>query len=144
MHPRTSTVLRGPGGPEEVTLLPHAPTVWASVLCASAQNPTNKRPGLPSAGPEPAYSEQQRKSFASGNAWVGCEDTSLLDVEGTEMVLIGAREQQQGGSGGGAPCLHVGCGGGYGSLETSCAGDSACGASAVHHVHYCGTRRDGC
>lgn len=80
------------------------------------QNPTNKRPGVPSAGPEPAYSEQQRKSFASGNAWVGCEDTSLLDVEGTELLLIGAREQQQGGFGDGrdtAACLHVGRLGGY-------------------------------
>ncbi|WIA33114.1 hypothetical protein OEZ86_006267 [Tetradesmus obliquus] len=57
----------------------------------SAKNPDNKgRRGVPSAGPEPAYTEQQRQQF-QGRAWIGVEDASLLDVAGTELLLVGAK-----------------------------------------------------
>ncbi|KAG2493391.1 hypothetical protein HYH03_008520 [Edaphochlamys debaryana] len=65
------------------------------VICI--KNPNNKRPGAPSAGPEPAYTPAQRSAFAGGTAWVGAEEVSLLDVQGTELLLIGAREEALGG-----------------------------------------------
>ena len=45
---------------------------------------------MPSAGPEPTYTEQQRQQF-QGRAWIGMEDASLLDVAGTELLLVGAK-----------------------------------------------------
>lgn len=56
------------------------------------KNPSQKGryPGLPAAGPPPAYSEEQRKQFGS-YAWIAAEDPSLLDVAGAELLLIGAK-----------------------------------------------------
>eukprot|EP00878_Enallax_costatus_P035834 GHUV01040068.1.p1 GENE.GHUV01040068.1~~GHUV01040068.1.p1 ORF type:complete len:332 (+),score=140.87 GHUV01040068.1:156-1151(+) len=54
----------------------------------SAKNPEKQgQPGVPSAGPAPDYSPQQREKFGS-RAWIGVEDTSLLDVAGTELLSI--------------------------------------------------------
>lgn len=74
------------------------------------QNPDNKRPGLPCAGPEPQYDERQRAEFGgkgkrggggaggsgSGYSWIGTDDPTLLDVVGTELLLVGARQQAPG------------------------------------------------
>ncbi|KAF6264631.1 hypothetical protein COO60DRAFT_1457519 [Scenedesmus sp. NREL 46B-D3] len=38
-----------------------------------------------------SLSEQQREQF-QGRAWVGVEDRSLLDVAGTELLLVGAKD----------------------------------------------------
>lgn len=65
--------------------------------CPWQQNPENKPPGVPSAGPEPDYSPEQRQEF-KGYSWIQCEDPTLLDVPGTELLLIGAREEPKGGS----------------------------------------------
>jgi hypothetical protein len=64
----------------------------ACCCCCSAKNPDNKgRGGVPSAGPEPEYTKQQRQQF-QGRSWVGLEDRSLLDVAGTELLLVGAKD----------------------------------------------------
>lgn len=46
---------------------------------------------MPSAGPEPDYSDDQREEFGN-RAWIGVEDGSLLDVAGTELLLVGAKD----------------------------------------------------
>jgi hypothetical protein len=57
------------------------------------QNPANKGtgPNVPSAGPDPAYSDAQQQEF-EGRAWIGLEDRGLLDVAGTELLLVGAKD----------------------------------------------------
>lgn len=66
------------------------------IFACSAKNPENKgRPGVPSAGPEPEYSEQQQEKF-QGRAWIGVDDRSLLDVAGTELLLVGAKDDPVG------------------------------------------------
>ena len=54
---------------------------------------------MPSAGPEPEYSDEQKEEF-QGRAWIGVEYRSLLDVAGTELLLVGAKEKpiETGGS----------------------------------------------
>lgn len=59
----------------------------------SAKNPDKQgQPGAPSAGPPPEYSPEQREQF-QGRSWIGVEDTSLLDVAGTELLLVGAEAE---------------------------------------------------
>jgi len=59
------------------------------------QNPEHKgqpsRGNVPSAGPFPAYTEEQKQQFA-GRSWISVTDTTLLDVAGTELLLVGARD----------------------------------------------------
>lgn len=56
------------------------------------QNPDRGHgPNVPNAGPEADYSDEQREEFG-GRAWIGVEDRSLLDVAGTELLLVGAKE----------------------------------------------------
>eukprot|EP00879_Flechtneria_rotunda_P002686 GHRR01002892.1.p1 GENE.GHRR01002892.1~~GHRR01002892.1.p1 ORF type:complete len:474 (+),score=214.49 GHRR01002892.1:199-1620(+) len=65
-------------------------------LVISAKNPSQKgRPGIPSAGPEPQYTDEQKEQFGS-RSWIGVEDKSLLDVAGTELLLIGAKDDPVG------------------------------------------------
>jgi hypothetical protein len=66
------------------------------------QNPANKGqgpPNVPSAGPDPDYSDDQREEFGD-RAWIAVEDRSLLDVAGTELLLVGAKDKpiETGGS----------------------------------------------
>lgn len=58
----------------------------------SIKNPENKPPGVPSLGPEPEYIEPQRKKL-KGYSWIDVSDPSMLDVVGTEVLLVGAREE---------------------------------------------------
>jgi hypothetical protein len=60
------------------------------------QNPSKKRAGAPSAGPEPEYTEPQRKRFKS-YSWIDADEPSLLGVEGTEVLLVGAKDDYTGG-----------------------------------------------
>jgi hypothetical protein len=57
------------------------------------QNPANKGtgPNVPSAGPDPDYSDEQQQEFG-GRVWIGLEDRGLLDVAGTELLLVGAKD----------------------------------------------------
>lgn len=66
----------------------------AATLCCRRQNPDNKGqgPNVPSAGPDPDYSDDQREEFG-GRAWIAVEDRSLLDVAGTELLLVGAKDK---------------------------------------------------
>ncbi|GIL44474.1 hypothetical protein Vafri_1922, partial [Volvox africanus] len=62
------------------------------VLCI--KNPGFRDPGRPTVRRDPQYSPSQHGMFISrGTRWVATEDVSLLDVPGTELLLIGAREQ---------------------------------------------------
>lgn len=66
----------------------------ATRFCCS-KNPANKGqgpPNVPSAGPDPDYSDDQREEFG-GRAWIAVEDRSLLDVAGTELLLVGAKDK---------------------------------------------------
>lgn len=54
------------------------------------QNPDPHPAGAPAAGPDAEYDEEQQKEF-SGRSWIGVEDRSLLDVAGTELLLVGAK-----------------------------------------------------
>lgn len=58
------------------------------------QNPDKQGQGanVPSAGPDPEYSHEQREEFGD-RAWIGVEDRSLLDVAGTELLLVGAKDR---------------------------------------------------
>lgn len=47
---------------------------------------------MPSAGPDPEYTQEQREEF-NGRSWIGVEDRSLLDVAGTELLLVGAKDK---------------------------------------------------
>lgn len=83
------------------------------------QNPANRPPGRPTTGRQPQYTAEQAAEFGgtaaegagagsgsgvgsgrtagpsvagtSGYSWIGAEDVSLLDVEGTELLLVGAK-----------------------------------------------------
>eukprot|EP00775_Hariotina_reticulata_P011346 gene11346-11495_t len=62
----------------------------------SAKNPDHKGQSsrgnnIPSAGPVPAYTEDQKQQFA-GRSWISVTDTTLLDVAGTELLLVGAQD----------------------------------------------------
>lgn len=74
--------------------------------CQHAQNPSNQPPGVPHAGPEPDYSEPQAKRFKSA-AWIGVEDPTMLDVEGTELLLVAARDDPVGAWGRGVGAWKV-------------------------------------
>lgn len=54
---------------------------------------------MPSAGPDPDYTAEQREEFG-GRSWIGLDDRGLLDVAGTELLLVGARDEpiETGGS----------------------------------------------
>jgi hypothetical protein len=67
---------------------------WLVVPRLLPQNPDRKGqgPNVPSAGPEPEYSDEQREEFGD-RAWIGVEDRSLLDVAGTELLLVGAKDK---------------------------------------------------
>ena len=64
-------------------------------LAHCTQNPSNKPAGVPSAGPEPEYTEPQRKRF-KGYSWIDVEQPSLLGVQGTELLLVGASDDYKG------------------------------------------------
>eukprot|EP00877_Chromochloris_zofingiensis_P013473 jgi/Chrzof1/837/Cz01g30210.t1 len=79
-----------PGEAQEVFKIKEQGSFVISIK-ASIWNPENKRPGAPSAGPEPQYSEPQRKRF-KGYSWIDVDDPSMLEVEGTELLLVGAKD----------------------------------------------------
>lgn len=57
------------------------------------QNPDKQgQPGAPTAGPPPQYTDEQLKEF-QGRSWIGIDDTSLLDVAGTELLLVGTQAE---------------------------------------------------
>ncbi|KAF5840960.1 hypothetical protein DUNSADRAFT_14984 [Dunaliella salina] len=46
----------------------------------------------PAISRNPHYTAEQLASF-KGQRWGSCEDLSLLDAEGTELLLVGARHE---------------------------------------------------
>ncbi|KAF5840959.1 hypothetical protein DUNSADRAFT_14983 [Dunaliella salina] len=59
-----------------------------------ATKETSKAAGLPTAGPKPEYTEEQAEQLV-GYQWAGpYKDVTVLDYKGTELLLIGGRNQQ--------------------------------------------------
>lgn len=89
--------------------LPLTPVSLPTPCTCLPQNPDKKGqgpPNVPSAGLEPQYSDEQREEFGD-RSWIGVEDPSLLDVAGTELLLVGAKADPitTGATGHAACCL---------------------------------------
>jgi hypothetical protein len=62
----------------------------AASYIVAVKNPELGVPGFPSPEAGPSYPEQLREKFAD-RRWIGVDDPALLDYEGVQILLLGAR-----------------------------------------------------